>query len=299
MFRLNLLKVIFPRNYCGSFSFVTRRQTRILPYHSMSSTDLPHLSVLAHITDVHCHPTDARDGIPTKSMEQLQLTICAMSTNQFDQEKLKALANGFPDKVIPAFGYHPWFSHWISTERSLSLVSDDIQEFSEERHYRNLLLPRNPDPSLESEFSKLLSRLPDPTPLTVIIHILENNFSIFPNAMLGEVGLDRTFRVPFDFSASPRILTSFHIPLDHQLEILEAQMAVELEMERNISLHSVKSQLATLETFERMRTKYGEESWRKISIDLHSCGFSKQGWIDLEVGRDYLVFRNIIFSEKA
>jgi Tat protein secretion system quality control protein TatD with DNase activity len=205
--------------------------------------------------------------------------------------------------VTPAFGYHPWFSHWISTEKSLAPVSDHAQETSEkERHYRNLFLPQgNSDPSVELEFSKLLSHLPDPSPLTVVVSTLRENLSTFPDAMLGEVGLDRAFRVPLDYFATPRILTSFRIPLEHQLEILEAQMDVALEMGRNISLHSVKSQLATLEVFERMRNKCGEDSWRKICIDLHSCGFSKQGWIDLEVGVEHLVFAYVMtaFSEKT
>jgi Tat protein secretion system quality control protein TatD with DNase activity len=261
----------------------------------MSVNVLPHPSVLAHITDVHCHPTDAQDGVPTKSMEQLPIKICAMSTTHLNQEKVKALANKFPDKVTPAFGHHPWFSHWISTERSLSpnISGGGVQqeELSEkERHYRNLFRPRH---SLESEFAKLLSHLPDPVPLTVIINTLRDNLLSFPNAMLGEVGLDRSFRIPLDSSASPRILTSFRIPLDHQLEIIEAQMGVALEMERNISLHSVKCQLATLELFERMEKKWGEDRWRKISIDMHSCGFSKQGWIDLEVG----IGECILYSE--
>ena len=252
-------------------------------------TDLPQSSVLSHLTDVHCHPTDAKDGVPTKSMEQLQIRICAMSSNQSDQDHVKALAIRFPDKVTPAFGHHPWFSHWISTEKSLSGVSEYKGNSEKERHYRNLLLPHgNPDPFLESEFSKLLPRLPDPTPLSAIINTLRANLSIFQNAMLGEVGLDRSFRVPLDYFAAPRILTSFQIPLEHQLEILEAQMGVSLEMGRNISLHSVKSQLATLEAFERMKKQWGEERWKKISIDLHSCGFSKQGWRDLEVGNRHI-----------
>lgn len=266
-------------------------------------TDLPPPSVLAHLTDVHCHPTDAKeDGVPTKSMEQLQIRICAMSSNQSDQDHVKDLAIIFPDKVTPAFGHHPWFSHWISTESSLSGVSNDNGISEKEKHYRNLLLPHgNSDPSLETEFSKLLPQLPDPTPLSAIINTLSANLSTFQSAMLGEVGLDRSFRVPLDYLATPRILTSFHIPLEHQLEVLEAQMGVSLEMGRNVSFHSVRCQLATFEAFERMRKKWGEERWKKISIDLHSCGFSKQGWIDLEVGRQILVSRTLmtaLFSQK-
>lgn len=259
----------------------------------MSQVDvLPHPSVLAHITDAHCHPMDGHDSVPTEVMERLQINICAMSCIELDQEKVKALAKKFPEKVTPGFGHHPWFSHWISTETTLS--TDNTQGLSEkERHYRNLFLPRDSAPSLESEFAEMLTHLPDPIPLTAVINTLRDDLLAFPSALLGEVGLDSYFRVPVDFSASPRIRTSFHVPLAHQIEILEAQMAVALEVERNVSFHSVKCQLATLELFERMEKKWGEESWRKISIDMHSCGFSKEGWIDLEVGREFLVFRKV------
>ena len=247
-----------------------------------SPSELPDPSILMHITDVHCHPTDAPSDISAESMERLPISICAMSSMQFDQERVKTLASRYPDKVTPAFGYHPWFSHWISTESSLATQSIESQADSEkERHYRNLFLP---SASQEAEFVELLPHLPDPTPLSTILNTLRDNLSLFSSAMLGEVGLDRIFRVPIDYSASPRVLTSFRIPVEHQIEILEAQMAVAVEMSRNISLHSVKSQLVTVELLDGMRAKY-QDRWRRVSVDLHSCGFSKQGWKDLEVCR--------------
>jgi Tat protein secretion system quality control protein TatD with DNase activity len=100
--------------------------------------------------------------------------------------------------------------------------------------------------------------------------------------MLGEVGLDRVFRVPLDYFASPRHLTTFIIPLTHQLTILEAQMEVAMELGKNISLHSVKSQQATMELLAKMKKKFGEK-WNRISVDMHSCGFNPQAWSDIEV----------------
>jgi hypothetical protein len=37
-------------------------------------------------------------------MERLGITICAMATMQSDQDKVKALALRFPEKVVPCFG---------------------------------------------------------------------------------------------------------------------------------------------------------------------------------------------------
>jgi len=99
--------------------------------------------------------------------------------------------------------------------------------------------------------------------------------------MLGEVGLDRAFRVPYDYDASPRELTHFHIPIEHQTHILEAQLALAVELERNVSVHSVKAQQATVDLLTRMSQKHGD-SWLRISIDMHSCGLSPQMWKDIE-----------------
>jgi len=59
--------------------------------------------VLSHIVDVHCHPTDA-PFISPNAMEQLGITICAMSSHKDDQKRVAALAEAYPDKVIPCFG---------------------------------------------------------------------------------------------------------------------------------------------------------------------------------------------------
>lgn len=67
-------------------------------------SDLPNPAILGHIVDVHCHPTDAPDGISSSSMQRLGITVCAMSTMQTDQVLVKQLAAAYPDKVVPCFG---------------------------------------------------------------------------------------------------------------------------------------------------------------------------------------------------
>ena len=204
-------------------------------------------------------------------------------------------------------GYHPWFSYLISTS------SDPI---SKEEHYRSLFLPDSvsgnvtantinseetnivvspPLPeSLESQFATLLAHLPNPRPLSEVLVELRQNLSDFPESMLGEVGLDRVFRVPHDYFASPRHLTTFTIPLAHQVAILEAQIEVAVELGRNVSMHSVKSQQATLELLDKMKRKF-DQKWNRISVDMHSCGFNPQTWRDIEVrfgGGEDLIIKN-------
>lgn len=157
-----------------------------------------------------------------------------------------------------------------------------------EEHYRSLLLPpSNADASLESEFNSLLPHLPEPRPLKEIIAEVRSNLEDIPQAFVGEVGLDRSFRVPYDYHATPRELTSFGIPLQHQLAILEAQIDLAIELERNVSIHSVKSQQATVDLLQKMKKKVGDEKFLRISLDLHSCGLSAQTWRDVEASQNH------------
>ena len=64
--------------------------------------EFPPPSVLAHVVDVHCHPTDA--DIPDGFPDDLHITICAMSARTRDQPLVRELAAKCPEKVIPAFG---------------------------------------------------------------------------------------------------------------------------------------------------------------------------------------------------
>ena len=49
---------------------------------------------------------------------------------------------------------------------------------------------------------------------------------------------------------------------------------------------------ATSELLDRMEAKYPDE-WLKISVDLHSCGLSAQGWTAISVGT-YLLLSTIL-----
>ncbi|TFK41833.1 hypothetical protein BDQ12DRAFT_677235 [Crucibulum laeve] len=234
-------------------------------------SNLPNKAVLRHVVDVHCHPTDA-PSISSDSMDRLDIIICAMSTMKQDQQKVRELAAFYPEKVIPCFGYHPWFSYLIS-----------IGSTTKEEHYKKLLLESSKSSTTDIEaFTKLLPMLPDPMPLSEMLADLRKSFSLFPEkSMLGEVGLDRIFRIPYDYFANPRQLTPFTIPIDHQTAILEAQLDLAVELGRNVSIHSVKSQLATIELLTRMQKKHGTK-WQQINVDMHSCGLSPETWRQLE-----------------
>lgn len=127
-----------------------------------------------------------------------------------------------------------------------------------------------------------MPKFSNPIPLDDILLELRQNLEAFPHAMLGEVGLDRSFRIPYDYDASPRKLSPFTVPIAHQLVVLQAQIDLAVELGRNISLHSVKSHQATMELLANSQAKHGTR-WNKISLDMHSCGFSPEMWKDIEV----------------
>ncbi|THH30530.1 hypothetical protein EUX98_g3650 [Antrodiella citrinella] len=225
-------------------------------------------------------------------MDELPIRVCAMSTRPSDQALVRDLAQRYPDKVVPAFGYHPWFSHWISTS-----TEPEGTQISKEAHYRSLLLSQSSSPEHRAAFDRLLPYLPDPTPLHDILTSLRADLLAFPHAMLGEVGLDRSARIPYTTPSLPPytlhepahgtrkdVLSPFTIPIDHQVKVLEVQLEVAVELGRNVSVHSVKAQLATVELLERMKGRFGSQ-WADVSVDLHSCGLSAETWKDIEVSQ--------------
>ena len=90
--------------------------------HNISSTSLPHPEVLRHVVDVHCHPTDTWPVSDEYLINDLQITVCAMSTRAFDQGLVHELASVHPKRVIPCFG--------PSSPSSLCMLAHDFILFS-------------------------------------------------------------------------------------------------------------------------------------------------------------------------
>lgn len=172
-------------------------------------------------------------------------------------------------------GFHPWCSHHIT-------VLDTTP--SKRDHYASLFLSGTPSEQDTTAFEEILKDLPEPIPLSTIVSSVRANLVDFPNALVGEVGIDRSFRIPYIPypHPGPKKLSPFTVPSDHQVALLEAQIALAIELRRSISLHSVKAQQVTLDLLKRLKEKYGDD-FGKINIDLHSCGFSAESWQEVEV----------------
>jgi Tat protein secretion system quality control protein TatD with DNase activity len=169
-------------------------------------------------------------------------------------------------------GYHPWWAHQIALTKPES----------KRKHYESLLLPSSPSEEDLVAFDKVLEKQPEPRLFDEILAEIRKNLLDFPNALVGEIGLDRAVRIPYDYDATPRVLTKFTIPFEHQLRILETQLELAVGLRRNVSMHCVKANDATIQVFEKMAKRFGDKFW-DVSVDIHSFGASPQIWKEIEV----------------
>ncbi|KAJ3081413.1 hypothetical protein HK102_002358 [Quaeritorhiza haematococci] len=124
------------------------------------------------VVDVHCHiqetPLDQlREKLPAVKVSK----FFVMGTQLSDWPLVETLAKEFPDRIVPAFGVHPWFAH-----QHIHL-SDGETNPSETEDWLSTLL---------SDHSK------------------------YPNSILGEIGLDGVAKdmitnKPFDFETQQKV----------------------------------------------------------------------------------------------
>lgn len=284
------------------------------------STTQPKTALLARLVDAHCHPTDsaAYAGPPT-SIEEVHLlkivraqsalrelpslaflSQLAMSTRLDDQQATVDLHEAFPAKVIPCFGksppqkvpatadpvpgLHPWFAHQISLAPASSLPS-------KEYHYATLfpVCPEHPD-ELHPALEALLPSLPSPVSILDFLNQLERHLIAYPSALLGEVGIDRAFRIPNQpgsVEAKQNALSPLATPLPHQLAVVVAQIEVAIRLRRSISFHSVRSAQETVALLARLKKKDGFE---RIHLCLHSFGGKPESINQIQKGARSLSF---------
>ncbi|KAL8929177.1 MAG: hypothetical protein Q9208_001260 [Pyrenodesmia sp. 3 TL-2023] len=221
------------------------------------------------VFDAHCHPTDtvaSRDDVP--QMKAKILTI--MATRGEDQDLVKQFANRYgvkhgtvqalscdgdydsPTQLVPSFGWHPWFSHQIFDDA----ISPPL-EIDAVRHYQAVLTP-----SPDEEF---ISFLPKPRSLSGLLDHLRESLTMFPYALIGEIGIDRSFRLPNHWAANDetkrnegltpggregRRLTPYRVQIDHQRSVFKAQLHLAGELERPVSVHGVAAHGIVFETLK-------------------------------------------------
>lgn len=212
--------------------------------------------------DAHCHPTDSPDTLDLIPDMKTGLLAC-MSTNFQDIERVESIAD-WP-KVVPCFGYHPWFTWKVSI--------DDLEDKS---HYSQVLA--GPKGS-EEELGAFITSLDPPKPFSEYLDRMRRGLEKHPDAMVGEAGLDKPFRVK---DTETDKLTPFRVSLDHQRKILGLQLQLAVEYGRPISLHGVQCHGALLECVtETIKKNPG----KPLTVCLHSYSGPPDflvGWFKLE-----------------
>ncbi|KAJ5170322.1 uncharacterized protein N7500_003105 [Penicillium coprophilum] len=219
------------------------------------------------VYDAHCHPTDTLASLADiPQMKATTLTI--MATRGEDQDLVQQTAVSLSakasqsktDRVVPCFGWHPWFSHQILDDTTQPAAAENSTEHKS-AHYAAVLTP---SPADEQPFVDLL---PVPKPLSELISETRNRLQQFPNALVGEVGLDKSFRLPSPWnptdvnnrdenltpgSREGRSLSKYRVRPEHQRTVLKAQLRLAGEMNRAVSLHSVQAHGGVFEVLKEL-----------------------------------------------
>ncbi|KAK6438015.1 Cut9-interacting protein scn1 [Oleoguttula sp. CCFEE 5521] len=191
-------------------------------------------------------------------------------------------------KIIPAFGWHPWFSHQIVDD---SATSHSIAPTEDEKvaHYQRVLVPTPED-------RDLLLSLPDLLPLSSFIEQTRHYLEQHPLALVGEVGLDKSCRIPIPSSdkhqrnraadATPggregKRLTPHRVSMSHQQLVLIAQLHLAGEMQRAVSCHGVQAHGVLFDTlastwkgYERRKLSKKERKTQEVQPANGSDGES-------------------------
>lgn len=203
--------------------------------------------------------------------------VCAMSSHLGDQDLVKQLANEHPEKIVPAFGLHPWWSHHIS-------FREGGRAPSKQEHYSEVFPSYFAGDGMSEESKMLYESFPEPTLIsTYVQNILRPSLLEYPNAMVGEVGLDRSFRIPFPKTDAKsdrsdhkqaKKFTNLKVPMEHQLKLLNTQLDVAFELNRNVSFHDVQAHGAVMDLLASLAKHSDKWKHSKSKICLHSFGGS-------------------------
>jgi Tat protein secretion system quality control protein TatD with DNase activity len=236
------------------------------------------------VYDAHCHPTDTMSRVPTiQNMKTRILTV--MATRGEDQDLVTSTADTYsvkssdPEKwsriecIVPCFGWHPWFSHQMYVDEEEGDADGKAKEQgrlegdAKIRHYQKVLQPLRESPSEEDRHTFL--SLPDPTPFSAFLNQTRQHLEHYPYALVGEIGLDRSFRIPESWidnedlwarrnnTLTPggregRRLTPFRCNPQHQKKIFKKQLQLAAEMGRGVSVHGVQAHGLVLEALQEV-----------------------------------------------
>jgi Tat protein secretion system quality control protein TatD with DNase activity len=234
-------------------------------------------SLFQYLADGHCHPHDDLEHL--SRIPQLQTGhVTIMGVRQDDWDTVTTVAeecNKIGDKkCIPCYGIHPWFCH--------RLMSKEESEISAEEHYRAILKSPKQD-----ELDDMVKALEPPFPFREWYGHLRLRLIDNPDALVGEVGLDKAARLlpggVIDWHGVKP--TTVQCSIEHQKKMLEIQINLAKELNRGASIHCVQAQGHLFEVLNEHAKKIVSKRKQKILFNepapespirvcLHSYGGS-------------------------
>ncbi|KAF9428536.1 hypothetical protein BGZ94_002021 [Podila epigama] len=159
-------------------------------------------------------------------------------------------------------------------------------------HYQQVLGLPNSAPA--SYLADLAARLPEPRALEPAMKELRRKLEEHPNAVLGEIGLDRTARVPepsyqttaipgeqaIDSSAStptgPKKTSLALTSIQHQLNLVREQLKIAASLNRAVSFHCVQAyghwHDFLIQEGRRLKQKEADQEYRVQLQHIHANG---------------------------
>ncbi|KAF5093272.1 hypothetical protein D0Z03_002489 [Geotrichum reessii] len=166
-------------------------------------------------------------------------------------------------RIVPAFGVHPWYSYKYyipSSSPSEGSMDAPLTGAAKAAHYAAVLAPA-PD-------AAFVAALPDPVSFVPVLHQIEAWLVQWPDAIMGECGLDKIFRVPNPFYVDVNDTTpeqheqqpkfsKYTVRIAHQTAFLRLQLELAARYSRPVSLHCVKAPTALLDLVHTMALAEG------------------------------------------
>ncbi|CEI93426.1 hypothetical protein RMCBS344292_07659 [Rhizopus microsporus] len=153
-----------------------------------------------------------------------------------------------------------------------------IEEKSANEHYKSVLTCPH-----EDELEQMIHDLKDPFPYEVWYQNLRQRLLDHPNAIVGEIGLDRAAKLLPGGAIEWHGVkpTNVQCSIEHQLRIFEIQSNLARELDRGISAHCVQGQGHLYNYLKEQSGQYSNRKLKKLNkpfsplrLCLHSYGGS-------------------------
>ncbi|KAF4434162.1 hypothetical protein F53441_13730 [Fusarium austroafricanum] len=216
---------------------------------------------MASISDITSMRTTALTIMATRAQDQdLVADVASKHPNSDLRSLLQNNTEAQNTRIIPSFGWHPWFSYLLyddsaDTPTYRPASGSETDHAAKQAHYNAVLQPE-PTPDF-------VASLPTPVSVSSFIEATETQLSVYPHALVGEVGLDKAFRLPEPWNPSEhaerdstltpggregRHLSPYRVRIEHQRDILAAQLRLAAKTRRAISVHGVQAHGVLYET---------------------------------------------------